>query len=406
MAVKIRPLNDDEVEQAEFIRAYSFNDSDRGDLPATVERIRRVFPNDWSLAAFDDGEMTAWLRVIPLAMRINGHGLSFGAVGPVVSMPQHRRKGYVGSLLRRALSDMRERGQPLSGLHTPHPALYRRYGWEIASEARVYTFAPKDIELKQKPSQRGRARMLLPDDWTQADRVYRLHSANRNGPLHRGEVWWKEAIFGGSGTPSPADVALWEDDSGEPQGYVVYHQKRGYDEFMPPFWIRELVALTTDAYLNLLLYVLRHDLPREIKMNAPPYDPFLSVVSDTQRVKVEHGYDMMLRVVDVEAALRMRALAHPERDLSFTLSVADTSAPWNEGTYRVEVANRQANVERVPGNGDILVSAETLAPLFNGYLSATAAALAGLARVNSGAAVDTVETYFSTLYPPFCSDGF
>lgn len=405
MAIEIRPITDGEVEQAEFIRAYSFNGPDRADLTTEVERVRRMFPNDWSLAAFDGGEMTAWLRVIPLAMRINGHGLSFGAVGPVVSLPQHRRKGHVGALLRQALSDMRERGQVLSGLHTPHPALYRRYGWEIASERRSYTFAPKDIALLAEPSERGRTRLLQPDDWAQADRVYRQHATKRNGPLHRAEVWWREAVFSVS-RPTTADVALWENNEGEPQGYVVYYQKRSYDEFMPPFWIRELVALTPDAYLNLLLYVLRHDLPQQIAFNAAVDDPFLSIVSDTRRVKIEHEYDMMLRICDVEAALRMRAVAISAHDVSFKMQLTDASAPWNEGTYRVEVADGVTNIERVSGEADLSLTATTLAPLYNGYLSVTGAALAGLVRVSNESALAAAETFFATLYPPFCSDGF
>jgi predicted acetyltransferase len=398
------------LEQAEFIRAYSFNAPDRSDLPAAVERVRRFFPNDWSLAAFDGGEMTAWLRIIPMAMRINGHGLSFGVIGPVVSLPQHRRKGYVGALLRQALSDMRERGQVISGLHTPHPALYRRYGWEIASERRVYTFAPKDIVLQAEPSERGRTRLLSRDDWSQADRVYRMHAARRNGALHRGEVWWRESIFGPSqpesGGGTSGDVALWEDGVGEPQGYVVYYQRRGYDEFMPPFYVRELVALTQDAYLNLLLYITRHDLPQQITFAAAPDDPFCSLVSETQRIKIEHEYDVMLRICDVEAALRVRALAYPQHNLSLTLALTDGAAPWNEGTYRIEVADGRTSVERASGTADLSLSTTTLAPVFNGYLSVRSAAIAGLAHVHNETAVGAAESFFAALYPPFCADGF
>ena len=368
MTLEIRAITDDEVEQAEYIRAYSFNTQDRQNLADQVAMTRRVFPTEWSLASFEEGEMTAFMRTIPMAMRINGHGLSFGAVGPVVSSPQHRRKGHVGALLRRSLSDMRDRGQVISGLHTPHPALYRRYGWEIASERRTFTFAPKDIALRVDPSQRGRIRMLQPDDWAQADRVYRQYAAPRNGPIHRGEVWWREGIFSVGG-PTVGDVALWEDVSGEPQGYVVYYQKRHWEDGYPPFWVRELVALTKDAYLNLIGHLLRHDLPEKIILPAPPDDPFLSVVTETQRVKVEHEYDVMLRIVDVEAALRMRAPARPQHDVSFTMKLTDPSAPWNEGTYQVKVANGETNIERASGEADLALSTTVLAPLFNGYLS-------------------------------------
>jgi predicted acetyltransferase len=406
MSFEIRPITNDEVEQAEAIIAYSFNNPERRDLAPAAERARRFFPTEWSLASFEDGEMTAFVRTVPMAMRINGHGLSFGAVGPVVSMPQHRRKGHVGAVLKRALEVMRERGQVLSGLHTPHPSLYRRYGWEIASVRRVYSFAPKDISLAAQPEERGRVRMLQPDDWPQADRVYRLHAAKRNGPVHRGDVWWREAIFGASG-PNHADVALWENGTGEPQGYVVYHQgARAGDDWPPPFWVRELVAISRDAYLNLISYLTRHDLPREIVWNAPPDDPFRLAISDASRINVREEYDVMLRIADVEAALRLRPPSDVERSLDLTMRVTDTSAPWNDGTWRLAAAGGQMEVERVEQDADITLSATTLAPVFNGYLSPTQGALAGLVGARDDDALATADAMFAVLHPPFCADGF
>ena len=406
MALEIRPITDDEVERAEFITAYSFNSPERRDLAPAVERARRLFPTEWSLASFEDGEMTAFIRVLPLAMRINGHGLPFGAVGPVVTSPEHRRKGHVGALLRRSLAGMRERGQVLSGLHTPHPALYQRYGWNIASVRRTYTLPPKEIVLKAQPGERGRVRLLQPDDWAQADRVYRLHAARRNGPIHRGDVWWREAIFGASASVRPTDVALWEDTRGEPQGYVAYAQPTPQDPDMPRFLVRELVALTTDAYLNLILYVLRHDLPPEITWQAPPDDPFLSLVEDATKVKVRDEYDVLLRVCDIEAALRLRPPAFPGHTAALTLQVGDGPAPWNEGTWRIEITEGGTQLEKTSTGPDLTLSATMLAPLFNGFLSPRAAALAGLVQVRSEEALAAAEVLFATLYPPFCADGF
>ena len=408
MTLEIRPITDEEVERAEFITMYSFNSPERRDMAAAVERARRIFPNDWSLASFEDGEMTAFIRVMPFAMRVNGRGLSFGAVGPVVSAPEHRRKGHVGALLRRALADMRERGQVLSGLHTPHPTLYRRYGWEIASLRRQYVFAPKEIELMAQPSERGRFRMLQADDWAQADRVYRLHSATRNGPLHRGELWWREAIFGtAGGQPVPSDVALWENGHGEPQGYVVFVQVTNpQDPEDYNFWVRELVALSSDAYLNLVLYILRHDLPRETTWSASADDPFLSLVADATKVKVEEEYDLLLRLCDVEGALKLRPFANHEQPVSLTLQVSDGSAPWNEGVWRVEVADGATNVEKTSGEADLTLSATALAPIFNGYISASRAAQAGLITARDEQSLATADALFATSYPPFCADGF
>ncbi len=406
MSLEIRQITDDEVEAAEFITADSFNSTERRDLTEAVERSKNFYPASWSLASFEDGEMTAFVRTIPFAARINGRGLSYGAVGPVVSLPQHRRKGHVGAILRQALENMHDNGQVWSGLHTPHPTLYQRFGWEIASLSRTFTFPPKEIQFKTQPKERGYIRMLKADDWAQADRVYRQHSAKRNGPLHRGEVWWRNAIFGSGYMPTPSDVALWEDAAGNPQGYVVYVQFPRPEPGMSQFWVRELVALTSDAYLNLLLYILRHDLPKEIGYNAEPDDPFYSLVDDARHVKVEARYDLMNRIVDVEAALKLRPPADPELEVDFTMAVSDRTAPWNEGTWRIHQAGGEVKVEKTEKQPGLSLSATTLAPIFNGFITPTAAAFAGRVEANSEEALAEGDAFFSTLYPPFCADGF
>ncbi|MEX2158468.1 MAG: GNAT family N-acetyltransferase [Dehalococcoidia bacterium] len=407
MSVDIRPITDDEVERAEFIINYSFNNAERSDLARAVERTRQLIPNEWTLASFEDGEMTAYIRTVPFAMRINGRALSFGGVGPVVTSPEHRRKGHVGLLLRRAIEDMRERGQSISGLGTPHPALYRRYGWEIAATFRLYSFAPKDVTLIAQPSERGRFRILSLDDWSQADRVYRQWGAKRNGPLHRGQVWWQQAIFSGS-QPTPADVALWEDGTGEPQGYVVYYQPTGSDVSPETgnFWVRELVALTADAYLNLVLYLCRHDLPEKIVWTAPMDDPLYSVVSDTYKVDARVRYSTLLRICDVQAALTQRAPARDELDCALTLRLTDSTAPWNEGTWRVELSGGEMHVEASTDEPDLSMSTTALVPIFNGYLSATASALAGLITARNEEALATADEMFATLSPPYNADPF
>ena len=47
-------------------------------------------------------------------------------------LPERRRGGFVSGLLKQSLATMRDAGQPLSALWTPHFSLYRKYGWEIA----------------------------------------------------------------------------------------------------------------------------------------------------------------------------------------------------------------------------------------------------------------------------------
>jgi Sterol carrier protein domain len=63
-------------------------------------------------------------------------------------------------------------------------------------------------------------------------------------------------------------------------------------------------------------------------------------------------------------------------------------------------------VEQGSGEGDLTLSATTLAPLFNGYLAPSAAAIAGLISARSEEALQAADAFFSTTHPPFCADGF
>ena len=143
MAFEVRNLTSSEIEAAVLISSQAFGAPMRFDIGPHAERMRSLYP--------------------PEDSRINGGSLGFGAVSPVASSALHRRKGHAAAVLKRSLEQMRERGHVLSGLHTPHPALYRRYGWEIAGGVRTYEFNPKDLHLSAQPSQRGRLRYVKVD---------------------------------------------------------------------------------------------------------------------------------------------------------------------------------------------------------------------------------------------------
>jgi hypothetical protein len=64
------------------------------------------------------------------------------------------------------------------------------------------------------------------------------------------------------------------------------------------------------------------------------------------------------------------------------------------------------DVERMEGEADIELSAATLAPVFNGHLSPTQGAQAGLIEARGEDALVRADAMFAVLYPPFCADGF
>src|SRR2546426_3977278 len=208
MAVDYRALTADDIEASVYLESVAFYGTP---TPERVELARRFFPPEWTVGAFADGRLVADVRTVPMARRINGRAIGFGAVGPVACLAGYRRQGHVGKLLRLALERMREQGQALSGLHTPHDALYARYGWERGEGKKRYEFRPKDITLRLKGLP-GVLELVANDDWQRLDAIYRAWAGPRNGPLHRVEAWWRENVlrhYDESGARGDSEGFVW-----------------------------------------------------------------------------------------------------------------------------------------------------------------------------------------------------
>ncbi|HEU0075959.1 MAG TPA: GNAT family N-acetyltransferase [Dehalococcoidia bacterium] len=407
MTLEIRNLVLDDLEAAMLLDAHAFGMPLRHDISPIVAHAKTRFDTDSYLGVFEDGEMTSMMRTIPAEMYLNGGLLSLGAVSPVANSPLHRRKGHTGAMLRHSIGQMREAGQVLSGLYTPHPAFYRRYGWEVASEWRSVTFKPKDFGLTLEPSQRGRFRFLKLEDWQTLEPIFQAYAASSNGPFNRSEIWWRSYV-----TEVPwrqgTDIVLWQNDAGDAEGYAIYQQPStpGPDFPTTDVNVRELIATSRDAYLNLLGYFGRHDIHHEVTIASAPHDPILALFGDAEKLEVRQGFAVMLRIVDFEAAMRARPAARSDDTAELTVRLLDDSAPWNDGVWRLGVAEGKTWAERDTGEPEITLSARSLAPLFNGYLSPSIAAWSGLIEANSGDALERAARIFAVRCPPYFTDHF
>jgi predicted acetyltransferase len=404
LTLEVRVLTADEVEQAETVFAHAFGIASRHDTAARMEQVLERSDPDWYLGAFEGEELTSMMCIVPNEMYINGAAIGFGTVSPVASSPLHRRKGHTGAMLRRSLTIMRERGQPLSGLYTPHPSFYRRYGWEIAAEQRTYRFKPKDLTLQFPPTQRGSFRALRPDGWEQLHEVYARYAARNNGPFARNQRWWTTYVVGAPWR-GIHDIVAWSDDAGDTQGYAVYLLPNTGDDANKVVVI-ELVALTGDAYANLLAFFARYDLHNEIVIHGSPHDTLPLQFLDTERLEMKDQFSVMLRVNDFEGAMSARPPARPDETCEVVLRIEDGTAAWNQGTWRIGVADGRTLVERTEAEPELTVNERVLASLFNGYLRPSAGFEAGLVSAADEGAIERADRVFAVKRPPFFPDHF
>jgi predicted acetyltransferase len=405
MALEIRNLTLDDYEQAAHMESRAFYNKA---TPERVEQLRKFFPPEWTLGGFMDGKLVADTRMIPFIRWMSGVEMPFAAVGPVASLAAYRRQGYTGQVLTASLAQMRDRGQVLSGLFTPHDALYRRYGWERAETKMQYQFPPRDVKLRVQPTG-GRTTPCDPDDWQRLAAMYDEQMRSRNGPYKRAPVWWTETIthdYDGD-KRHDRDIIIWIDGQGRDRGYLVYLDRStgtragGWER--KEVWVRDFVALDSDAYLGLWSHLLTHDLADNVVAEMRPDDPFPDLTYEPQKITAQRREGPMVRVIDLEKAFAQRPYPG-DRPAAFTMRVEDKTAPWNDGIWRVEAADGATRAERKDGEADVELSANFVAPLFTGHVTPATAAHTGMIRVLRPEALEEMTRALAVTDIPYSQD--
>ncbi len=372
MPIEYRHIKDEDFEEIAKLEAIAFYGRPREEDAALM---RKNFQPEWTVAAFDDGKPVASVRTLPGMRLMHGTKTPFGLISPVTCYAAYRRQGHVAKLLRQSLELMKERGQPISGLYTPHDALYRRYGWERAEEKRRLSFDPSKISFRTPPQPGGMTRPATLEDWARLDAIYRKRVDPLNGALVRIENWWRYFVlidFESKGQRE-RDIVVWVDESGDDRGYLVYQNRssgqkeNGWNQ--QEIWIRDFTALDAGAYRGLWQHILTHDLASNVVYESHPDDPFVDLCEDPFVVTVKRGEGPMIRIVDVETAVGSR----PFRGIgsaSFTMRISDESAPWNEGVWRVDAAEGKMRAEKTDATPHVEMSVNFLAPLYTGFRAA------------------------------------
>jgi predicted acetyltransferase len=201
---------------------------------------------------------------------------------------------------------------------------------------------------------------------------------------------------------------VWVSAIGADEGYITYYANALPKEgrWSPhDIWVRDFVSLSGDAYLGLLEHLLTHDLAVRVSLERPIDDPFADLCEDPWKVQVMRAEGAMVRIVDVERALAMRPY-RGDRNVSFTMRIADKSAPWNEGVWRVEAAEGRMTAERSHAEPDVELTANTLSPLFTGFMRPDVALGVGLLKVNREDVIEEMTLAFAVTYPPFSNDSY
>ncbi len=361
-----------------------------------------------------DGEPVATLVLYPLQAWVRGQALPAAGIGSVAVSPEHRRRGVAEALMRATLRELRQRGEALSLLYAFRGDFYRRYGWSLIERTNLLSMPPAALPASEEARQVRR--MRLPDR-PAVQALYERHvQETGHFALARRTEWWEKRLWGYEG-----DWVVYEGRRrGQIDGYMQYQVDSGEGPWKLVLTVNEFVAASPAAYRGLWGYLhAQRDQAVEIVTAVPGDSLWLTRLADAVNLRGElklgvhrsagHlGYGVMLRLVDLKAALEALPLAPGARG-ELTLDVTDPVLPQNARAWRVQAREGRMLVrpERPGARGSralprLATPVDALASIVAGALSPVRAAEAGLVDDTRGAAA-MLEPWFRArpafLYP-------
>lgn len=348
---------------------------------------------------FDGGRLVSQLLCARLRVTTGTSDQPCAGVAGVATAPEERRRGHTGRLLRELCDELIGQGIFLSLLYPSRASFYRRFGWAICSERRVYSGPP--LCFQPFARLRGRFEPVGPDSVDELNAIYTQALRGRFGPIVRSADWWRQHVL--SGWRQRFDGYIWRDERGQGRSYVIYRlvEKEGK-------WAlrcRDIVALDPAARTQLFRFIADHETQiAEASFPAPPDAPVNLLFEDPLTCVVEPG--PMLRLLDVAGAL---GAYRPPGDISgrLTVAVADDWLHHNGGVYELEAAGGALSCRRLPGGAeaDLACDVRVLTQIFSRYLRPRTAATFGVLEARSRPALALAERIFGGL-APFSADYF
>ena len=410
MTLEIRPYREEETDAFYRVPSIVFGNY-AATLPARTEAS--LVPPEWSLCAFEDGELATTYAAYPFTIRLNGAPARAAGVTFVGTLPWFRRRGHLRKITE---ADFRrryeERAEPIAILTASISGIYHRYGYAVTAFRDRYSIDPRWINFAPSlPKPEGAWREISADDPRVIKDIYRKFADDRNGYIHRAQVMWAAGALGltpGFGPDMGKGMLAVYEEGGEPQGYVTYSAK-----YFDSFWdgagegqrilVRDIAWLTPSAYRAIWQHLKSFDLAARVQMFAPVDDPAPDVLLDPRELHAQRFDWILGRIIDLERALPLRPYGATGR---IVFEVRDAMCPWNDGRWSLEAGPEGAAIARTKESPQLTLDISTLALLMFGTIAPSRAVRIGRAEASPGAPLDLWDAMWRTKHAPYCPDGF
>jgi predicted acetyltransferase len=358
MAVDVSTLRDTELAEAWAVLSRSFGHvahPDDVDVELALVDPARAY------GARTDGRLVATAASFDLRMAVPGRVVPVAGVTWVSVLPTFRRRGLLGALMERQLTDLHEAGTSVAALWASEGAIYGRYGYGAAAW-NLTVAVPRGAAFRL-PVPPGELDLVDPQpDLLSA--TYEHVAALTPGFPARDERWWAYRLHDPAHARGGATELQCVVTDG---GYALYAVQGSWADGRPTgvVHVREVVAADLPARLRLWRHLLDLDLTVEVRARAvAPDDPLLlSALAEPRAAGARVRDSLWVRLVDLPDALRSRTYAC---DVDVVLEVVDERAPWNSGRWRLTGDRTDAACLRTRAAADLVVRPEDLGAAYLG----------------------------------------
>ena len=308
---------------------------------------------DWAYVATCDGRVVANLSFAANDRfnNIRGNPLRFGGVWAVGTEREHRRKGLLKALFKKAFESMKEQGIVLSILD---PSPYQ--GAQIAYEKCGYALTENRVS-HEFPSSALRPTKGNPD----------ITVRELDDPDEYRKISELEATMCRYGSRVFTWPLLFMQAIKSGHFYIMEHGSEPVGCAKLSFKSDDLILTVSKTYFRSLtvlpsiIELIAHNSENvtKVEWSCDSQIPVQYYFQNIHNLRTYMTGTMMMRVIDFEGYCR--SIQVPEKaEESLVIRLNDTQCPWNEGVYRLNSSEGALETERVDENKNCEI---TLSPL-------------------------------------------
>ena len=405
--VSYRKVSKEDREDFKDMLHYAFQ-------PHKREQDHRDDKNYWSRIGSPRGiyrgdDLLAVSSIHQFESLLRGSWLPGSGVTAVATPPENRHRGYIKTIMREILGELKQKDVLVSYLWPFLYPFYDKLGWRVCDRYTLYELEPENLKFAAETGS-GNFRRVKGEDYEDIVSTYRNFIRDFNLPIRRSSDWWKYQLL--SPWHRTAYCYLWE-KKGKVKGYTIYSVEKGKEgEWKKKLEVQEIIYESPEAYFQLLRFLYNHG-SQMSKIILPSPLPeglsLLDLVEDPREIEAREKPGIMVRCVDVKATLE--ALSYrdkPEGELLMT--VRDPLIDANDGKYRVVFNGSSSPPEITRTNlgsmqSDLELAIGSLTQLCTGYMSPREAVVAGKVSLKNEDKLSLLEKIFPGK-DTFFLDGF